>query len=536
MQKRHFAAMTSTLTTAAMTAAGMLAATAALAQPAAPAVEVSDAAGHALSPRVSDMGTFQAPGIQQKREKPLRLIPVAPGQEQPDPVVQTNAGPYVSTTTPIGYAGVGNGDYGFTPNAAPPDTNLAVGATQVVQWVNESFAVFDKSTGGLLKGPVAGNTLFAALGGGCATNNDGDIIAQYDKIAARWVLTQFSVSTTPYLQCVAVSTTGDATGSYNLYAFSYGTGFNDYPKLAVWPDAYYVTFNIFTDGRTFAGAKLCAYDRSKMLTGGAATQQCFQLSTSYGGVLPADLDGVANLPTTGAPEPFVNFGSNSLNVWRFRVNWTTPSSTTLSGPINVPVAAFTPACGGGTCIPQPGTSNQLDSLADRVMYRFAYRAKTLASASESAVLNHTVKVSGSKRHEVDGIRWYQLGNLTSGTPTVIQQGTFSPDSNSRWMGSIAADKAGNLALGYSESSSTLYPSIYYTGRLASDPTGTLQSEGRLKVGSGSQTGTLHRWGDYSSMTVDPSNDCTFFYTTEYLKATGSFNWSTWISSFSFPGC
>ncbi|HMI75523.1 MAG TPA: hypothetical protein VK495_12515, partial [Steroidobacteraceae bacterium] len=246
-----------------------------------------DAAAHAVSPRVSDMGTVSAPGLEQKREKPLRLLPPATGQEQPDLVVQTNAGPFVGTTTPVGYPGVGNGDYGFTPNAAPPDPNLAVGATQVVQWVNESFAVFDKSTGALLKGPVAGNTLFAALGGGCATNNDGDPIAQYDKIANRWVLTQFSVSTTPFLQCVAVSTTSDATGTYNLYAFSYGTTqFNDYPKLGVWPDAYYVTFNIFTNGRTFAGSKLCAYDRSAMLSGAAATQQCFQLSTSFGGVLP----------------------------------------------------------------------------------------------------------------------------------------------------------------------------------------------------------------------------------------------------------
>ncbi|HWS65117.1 MAG TPA: hypothetical protein VN325_20340 [Steroidobacteraceae bacterium] len=496
-----------------------------------------DAAAHAVSPRVSDMGTVSAPGLEQKREKPLRLLPQATGPEQPDPVVQANAGPYVGTTTPVGYPGVGSGDYGFTPNAAPPDPNLAVGATQIVQWVNESFAVFDKSTGALLKGPVAGNTLFAALGGGCATNNDGDPIAQYDKIANRWVLTQFSVSTTPYLQCVAVSTTSDATGTYHLYAFSYGTTqFNDYPKLGVWPDAYYTTFNIFNNGQTFAGSKLCAYNRAAMLSGATATQQCFQLSSSYGGVLPADLDGAASLPASGTPEPFINFGSNSLNVWRFSVNWTTPANSTLTGPINVAVAAFTEACSGGTCIQQPGTSNRLDSLADRLMYRFAYRHSTAASAAETAVVNHSVKVSGTKRSQVVGIRWYQIRNLTSGTPTVQQQATYSPDSTSRWMGSIAMDKAGNIALGYSASSGSKYPSVYYTGRLASDPLGTLQSEGLLKAGSGSQTGSLHRWGDYSALALDPSNDCTFYYTNEYLKASGSFNWSTWIGSFSFPGC
>ena len=498
-------------------------------------VEVSHSVAHAVSPPVSDMGLAHAPGIAQKREKPLRLIPQAPGQQQPDPVLQVSAGPYVSSTTPIGYPGVGDGDYGFTPNAAPPDTNLAVGATQIVQWVNESFGVFDKATGALVKGPVAGNTLFASLGGGCANNNDGDPIAQYDKLARRWVLTQFSVATAPFLQCVAVSTTSDATGTYNLYAFSYGTQFPDYPKLGVWPDAYYVSFNIF-NGNKFAGAKVCAYERSKMLSGAAAKQQCFQLSSSYGALLPADLDSATSPPAAGTPEPFVAFGSNSLNVWRFAVNWATPASSNLTGPIGVAVAPFATACGGGSCIQQPGTSNELDSLADRLMYRFAYRTSTLALRAESAVVNHSVMVSGNKRTQVAGIRWYQLGNLTSGTPTVLQQGTFSPDSTSRWMGSIAMDKVGNIALGYSASSGSVYPSIYYTGRVPTDPAGTMEGEGLLKAGSGSQTGNLHRWGDYSAMMVDPGDDCTFFYTNEYLKTSGSFNWSTWISSFEFPGC
>src|SRR6266849_426335 len=317
-----------------------------------------DAAAHAVSPRVSDMGTVSAPGLEQKREKPLRLLPQATGPEQPDPVVQANAGPYVGTTTPIGYPGVGNGDYGFMPNAAPPDPNLAVGATQIVQWVNESFAVFDKSTGALLKGPVAGNTLFAALGGGCATNNDGDPIAQYDKIANRWVLTQFSVSTTPYLQCVAVSTTSDATGTYNLYAFSYANQFPDYPKVGVWPDAYYISFNIFTNGTTFAGSKACAYDGAAMRSGAAATQVCFQLSTAFGGLLPSDLDG-STAPPAGSPNFFLNFGTNSLNLWKFHVNFVTPASSTFTGPTNIPVAAFTVPCnGGGACIPQPGTTQK----------------------------------------------------------------------------------------------------------------------------------------------------------------------------------
>ena len=503
--------------------------------PPAGSFEVSPAINQAVSPPLRDL-PLSRPGIERKREKPILWLPLAPGQEQPDPVVQSTLGPVVNTTLGLGFAGVGNGDYGFTPNAAPPDTNGAVGATQYVQWVNESLAVFDKATGALIKGPVAGNILFTPLGGGCAINNDGDPIVQYDKIAGRWILTQFSVSTTPYLQCVAVSQTSDATGSYNLYSFSYGTTqFPDYPKLSVWPDAYYITFNIFNNGQTFAGAKLCAYDRASMLAGAAASQQCFQLSTSFGGVLPGDLDGTT-LPPTGAPAPFINFGTNSLNLWRFHVNWANPASTTLTGPLNLAVAAFTPACSGGTCISQPGTSNQLDSLADRLMYRFAYRNGTTASAAETAVVNHSVKVSGNRRSQVVGVRWYQIGNLTSGTPMVVQQGTFSPDSNSRWMGSIAMDKVGNVAVGYSVSSGSTFPSIRFTGRNPTDPLGTMQGETTLLSGAGSQTGSLHRWGDYSAMTIDPTDDCTFFYTNEYLKASGSFNWSTRINSFKFPGC
>src|ERR1035437_3611294 len=226
----------------------------------------------------------QMPPVQRKggpRTKPLLLThPGQPATNQPDPVVQTSIGSLAATSPGLGFAGVGNGDYGFAPNAAPPDTNGAVGATQFVQWVNESFAVFDKTRGSKLYGRAAGNTLWSGFGGGCQTNNDGDPIVQYDKIANRWIMTQFSVSTVPYLQCVAVSATSDATGQWFRYAFSYGnTQFPDYPKLGVWPDAYYISYNIFNNGSSFAGAKVCAFDRAKMLAGATATQQCFPPST-----------------------------------------------------------------------------------------------------------------------------------------------------------------------------------------------------------------------------------------------------------------
>ena len=442
------------------------------------ALEVSDAIHHDISPPLHSMASSSR-GAEFRREKPLRLIPQSQVVNNgPDTAVQTSYGPSVSTTSGLSIPGVGNGDYGFAPNAAPPDTNGAVGATQYVQWVNESFAVFNKSTGAIAAGfPKTGNTLWAGFGGGCETNNDGDPIVQYDKAAQRWVLTQFSVSTTPYLQCVAVSTNSDATGTYNRYAFSYGpTQFPDYPKLGVWPDAYYVSFNIFNNGSSFAGAKVCAYDRASMLAGAAATQQCFQLSTSYGGLLPSDLDG-SMAPPAGSPNFFLNFGSNSLNLWKFHVDWTTPANTTLTGPVKIPVSAFTAACsGGGTCIPQPGTSQQLDSLADRLMYRLAYRH--FSDGHEALVVNHSVAVSGGKHSQVVGVRWYELRN-PSGTPVVYQQGTFSPDSTNRWMGSIAMDKLGDVALGYSASSGAVYPSIRFTGRLATDTLGAMQGENIL---------------------------------------------------------
>lgn len=498
------------------------------------APEVNAAVHHDVSPA---LGTIPSkPHAFFPVEKPFRPIPTGPATATPaDAALQTSAGPPIATTAGLNFAGVGNGDYNFAPNAAPPDTNGAVGATQYVQWVNESFAVFNKTTGVIAPGfPKAGNTPWTGFGGGCEANNDGDPIVQYDKAAARWILTQFSVSTTPYLQCVAVSTTSDATGTYNRYAFSYGTTqFPDYPKLGVWPDGYYMTFNIFNNGQTWAGAKLCAYDRTAMLAGAAATQQCFQLSTSYGGVLPSDLDGTI-APPAGSPNYMLNFGTNSLNLWKFHADFATPANTSLTGPNNIPVAAFTEACGGGTCVPQPGTSTKLDSLGDRLMYRLAYRH--FADGHESLVVNQSVKVSGTKRSEVDGVRWYELRNVSS-SPTVYQLGTFAPnDGVSRWMGSIAMDKVGNIALGYSASSSSVSPSIRFTGRVPSDAPGTMESENIVQVGGGSQNGNLHRWGDYSAMSVDPNDDCTFWFTSEYEKTTGSFNWSTRITSFKFPGC
>lgn len=493
-------------------------------------------ADHAQTIPLRDMARM--PINEERREgPPLRLLPrkggpVGAPAGTPDTALQTIrlAAPSVGNVT--NFAGIGQGDFGFTDSVAPPDTNLAVGATQVVQWVNTSFGVFSK-TGTLLAGPTAGNTLFQALGAThpCAVNNDGDIIAQYDKLANRWVLAQLSVTnggTVGFFECVAVSQTSDATGAYNVYAFSYGTTqFDDYPKIGVWNNAYLATYNIFTNGQTFAGPKLCAFDRTSMLAGAAATQICFQLSTSFGGVLPSDIDGTT-APPAASQGFFVDFGTNDLELWQLsNVNFTAGTAT-LTGPITIPVAAFSPACsGGGTCIPQSGTTQLLDSLADRLMYRLAYRN---FGDHEALVVNHTI-TNGSSA----AIRWYEVRSPAS-TPTLFQQGTFAPDANFRWMGSAAMDHAGNLAIGYSISSSSLNPGIRFTGRSSTDPLGTLASEVDITDGTGSQTGGLTRWGDYSSISVDPVDDCTLWYTTEYLKANGSFNWSTRIANFKFSSC
>jgi len=394
-----------------------------------------------------------------------------------------------------------------------------------VQWVNTSFAIFNKSNGALIAGPTAGNTLWSGFGGGCQSNNDGDPIVAYDKLSQRWVFSQFSVTTTPYLQCIAVSTTSDATGTYNRYSFQY-SNFDDYPKMSVWPDAYYETFNMFAGGTTFVGADACAYDRAAMLNGTTATQVCFQQGTSVGGLLPADLDGTT-APPAGSPNYMLYFGTNNLNLFKFHVDFTNPSNSTFTGPTVINVAAFSPLCAGGTCVPQPGTTQQLDSLADRLMYRLAYRN---FGSHESLAVNHSV-VAGSG----GGVRWYEIQN-PSGTPVVAQQSTFAPDSNYRWMGSIAMDQAGDMALGYSVSSGSLSPSVRFTGRVPTDPASTMETEVNIVSGSGSQNGNLSRWGDYSAMQVDPVDDCTFWFTEEYMKTTGSFNWNTRIASFKFPGC
>jgi hypothetical protein len=432
---------------------------------------------------------------------------------------------------------------GIDPNnrVAPPDTTGDLGPNHYVQWVNLRYSIYtltrdvnNQITGfNIVPGfPKAGNVIWQGFADtACANDNDGDPIVQYDQLADRWVLTQFAVAASPYKQCIAVSTSPDPTGTYYRYSYSFGTSFNDYPKMGVWPDGYYITYNMFKNGRTFQGANVCALERDKMLIGATARQIC-KLTASGSSIEPSDIEGTT-LPPTGSPNLLLNITSTALNFWRYSVNWTAGTST-LTGPIAVPgVTAFSRACSGGVCIPQPGTSQQLDSLADRLMYRLSYRN---IGGHESLLINHSVATGGTS-----GVRWYELRNATgqtlaSANPVVYQQGTFSPDATYRWMGSAAMDKTGGIAIGYNVSSSTLVPSIRYAYRGPADALGALGNETNILTGSGSQLATLNRWGDYSTVSVDPVDGCTMVFTTEYLPANGTFNWATYIYSFKLSTC
>jgi len=498
-----------------------------------------------ISPPLSQMATevspqqglHLAPPVQHPK---LQLLMAA---AQParglveDAALQKYVGPFVSATIGLNLLGVGNGFPNYAVPDAPTDVNLAVGDTQVVQWVNVSYAVFNKTTGAVIAGPIAGNQFWAGFGGACQTSNSGDIIAQWDKVAHRWVMTQ-NVFSSPYLTCVAVSTTPDATGTYYRFSFPQSAGFPDYPKWGIWPDAYYQSNNIFS-GNNYTGAHPCAYERAKMLVGDSTAKQiCFLTGTFDDGLLPGDLDSAATPPPTGQPEVFlgsIDNGTPNIYEYLFHVDFTTPANSTFTGaggtmPVTG-VSSFSLACGGfSACIAQKGVTDLLDSLGDRLMYRLAYR--NFSGDHQTWLVSHSVTAGSSV-----GERWYEFrAPEKSTTLSAYQQGTFAPDSSYRWMGSIAMDQAGDIALGYSVSSSSLYPSIAYTGQAAGDPLNTMETEATIVSGTGSQTATSNRWGDYTSMALDAADDCTFWYTNQYYMATASFDWSTRLASFKFPNC
>ncbi|HOW24391.1 MAG TPA: PKD domain-containing protein [Bacteroidales bacterium] len=440
--------------------------------------------------------------------------------ETPDPVVQDfSAASSRDVTIEMNYDGVSN-----LNGVAPPDTDGDVGPNHYFQMINLSFAIWNKS-GNLLYGPADNQTIWEGFDDGQPfdNNNDGDPIVLYDGQADRWLVSQFALNTTndKYYELVAVSATPDPTGSWYRYAFEF-TNMPDYPKFGIWRDGYYLSINQFANGSTWAGGGACVLNRDAMLTGApTATMVFFSLGTGYGSLLPADCDGV--FPPEGTPGYFVNLGTNLLRIWELSVNWTTPSNSTLTLVQTLSTASFTTS---GISIAQKGVSQTLDALSDRLMFRLQYRKFGTYAVM---LTNHTVKPDASSRA---GVRWYEL-RKTGSTWAIFQQGTYAPsDGNSRWMGSIAMNGNGDIALGYSVSSSSIYPSIRFTGQTAANAgTGTMDiAETTIFDGPGSQSG-VNRWGDYSMMSVDPTGDLKFWYTQEY--STGSWAWKTRIASFIF---
>ena len=551
----YFAAVVLSFALAAASYATRAPAAAAAGRPARPQqmgqAEVRRARHSDTSPRLPDIPR-PAVSLGLGREiKPIRLNPnrTVNLALQPDGALQSSFGAaHPGQTVKKPFDGLGSGFIGpqgaFEVKFVPPDTTGAVGATQYVQWVNAAFAIFDKKTGKPVFGPVQGNTLWQGLGGDadpspCATNNDGDPVVQYDKAAGRWLLSQFSVSKGKFAQCIAVSQTSDALGPYFRYDFAQ-PAFNDYPKLGVWPDGYYASYNMF-DG--LSGGRACAYERAKMLVGDpSAMEQCFQLANTSFGLMPSDLDGPTP-PPAGSPDYFVALGFtlDTLDLWRFHVDWANPANTTFGkGATHQPdatlnAAHYNYACSGSgaTCVPQAGTTQQLDTLGERLMFRLAYRNM---DTHESLLVNHSVDTGPPNSRT--GVRWYEIRNPSAAAPAVFQQGTYAPDSKHRWMGSIAMDRAGNIVLGYNVSGS-VSPGIALTSRSPKDPPGRLGAEVLMVKGAGSQSasgGDVSRWGDYSGLTLDPADDCTFWYTAEYGKENATSNWHTSIFAFKLKKC
>jgi hypothetical protein len=408
---------------------------------------------------------------------------------------------------------------------APPDPTGAVGPNHYMEMVNVRFQIWNK-TGTSLLGPANLGTIWAGFPGPWSSSlNDGDPIVLYDEAADRWFASEFSLPNFPngpFYMLIAVSQTGDPTGSWHRYGFTF-TNMPDYEKYGIWPDGYYMSANSFSSGSlNFIGAAAVAFERSEMLNGNSAQMVFFQNSSSTTwSLLPSDNDGTA--PPVGAPNYFTQLRpSNALDVFEFDVDWVTPGNSTFTGPTIIATSPYS----GVNNIPQSGTGTLLDAQDGKVMNRLNYRN---FGSHQAMVVCHTIDAGGSRA----GTRWYELRNTGSGW-TMFQQGTYAPaDGLERWMGSIAINSNGDICLGYSVSSSSIFPEIRFTGRLSGDPAGVMTiTEETIFAGSGSQTG-LSRWGDYTQMSVDPSDPEIFWYVNQYQPFTGSFNWRTRVASIDF---
>lgn len=478
-------------------------------------------------------------------------------------LISSLAGAQVSVTT---FEGI---DASTDPiNVLRVDPNGAVGTKQYLEWVDQAYQGFDKVTGNPIYPSAQKSTVPFVQNGltGCEAGGGNGVIL-FDHLALRWIIA-VRMGGPNYFYCIAVSNTDDLTASnFAWYAYELAlnpvlgqnssgvTYFPDYPKIATWPDAYYVTIDLEDPSNGFneVGIVVCAFDRNNMLTGGAAnTPQCFRYPQTPSGLflahslLPADIDGTTP-PPAGTVESFVSIqnpsgtgtSSSQLNLWQMHVDWNTPSNSTFTGPTAIPVNAYTPGCynvkypGNTYCVPEPSsptTKNYIDSVGDRLMHRFAFRQ---FATYQSYLVTQTVRVGTSPQ---TGIRWYEL-QPSGSTMSVANSGTISPDNKYfRFVPSVAQDQAGNMAIGYSGSSTALHPSI--AGSYLNLPSNSKPTEFLILMGSADVENTSF-WGGYTSMTVDPVDDCTFWYVNEYLTTnqTGtSHTWQTRIANFKLNTC
>ncbi len=481
--------------------------------------------------------------------KPTDILP-------PDLLPQPQVVPAAPAPTPlIQFDGMGRPP----GNGFPPDTNGDVGPNHYIQTINTSLAIYDKSTGAAIVGPLSFNTFMSAgaFGNLCDTNNFGDPIVLYDTFEDRWIITDFAftldgtgnVSSPPgAFQCFAVSQTGDpVSGGWYYYSINIADTLNDYPKFGIWPDGLYMMANEFGLGSlsgSFTNVRVWAFNKAQMYAG-AADPQIVSFDApridQNGGTVFAAIPSNARLqtgtPPPGTPNYFAVTGTytNALQVWKFSVDWDNVYNSSFTGA-SVPLTGATWS-GPPATVPSLG-GNALDTLATRAMMQNQY---TNIGGNESIWLTHTVR--NSTTAGVAAPRWYELsvtGGTVAASPT--QAAFHEPDTTTnRFMPSLAVDNDGNMLIGYSASSSAIKPAIRYAGRLAGDPLSTLpQTETTLIAGGGTQVGncgssTCTRWGDYSAMSLDPIDGCTFWYTSQYYAADG-LNYNTRIGSIAFPSC
>lgn len=461
------------------------------------------------------------------------LLAVACGP--PRDLEQRGANAAALTAVPTSFDGIGHNYVGpsgtWTVGTADSNTTGAMGRSHFVQMSRGGLAMFDRA-GNPVFGPALLGTLWAGAGRPCETQDESEGAVAYDRVADRWFIAHFAPRLTPTVYCVAVSHSGDPTGHYQHYAFPVSDVAQDL-ALGVWPDAYYVTYSVRTLSGSQIGTRVCALDRSRMLARQPATEQCFTIPSSAGKVLPADFDGTIPAPLD-APGVLmaVDATASVLNLWHLRVNWTSPAASSLSGPTALAIEPFTLPCGGAlSCVPQPGTTALLKPMGHHPASRAPYRN---FGDHDSLVISHAVAAGSSI-----GIRWYEIRNPTA-TPTLFQQGTFAPDADYRWLPSAAINGNGTIALGYSTSSSTTLPGLRAAGRLASDAAGLMGQgagiEGVLFAGTGAQLNGIGDWSRSSSITVDPLDDCTFWYTNAYSPANAISQLRTRVVSFRIGSC